>query len=142
MKQSSILVIKLALLVQFFALLAVPVLVAADEAPRAMWMAEWIRADATDLSPVARSAKGERTIGVLRLRDGKVSFVEQLGQVDWELDFASVKKVAAAGGRVILTSLRGEEFVVVVMETNLVPMSPKKVAAAIERAIQVTTTLR
>ena len=133
MKKSSILIIKLALLVQFFALLAVPVLVAADEAPRAMWMAEWMRADAVD---------GERTIGVLRLRHGKVSFVEQVGQVDWELDFASVKKVAAAGGRVILTSLRGEEFVLVVMEPNLMPMSPKKVAATIERAIQVTTTLR
>ena len=132
MKQSSILVIKLALLVQFFALLAVPVLVAADEEPRGMWMAEWLRPDSGE----------ERTIGVLRLRDGKVSFVEQVGQVDWELDFASVKKVAAAGGRVILTSLRGDEFVVVVMEPNLMPMSPRKVAAAIERAIQVTTPLR
>lgn len=131
MKKSSILIIKLALLVQLFAVLAVPVLVAANEAPRAMWMAEWIRDDAT-----------ERTIGVLRLRDGKVSFVEQVGQVDWELDLASVKKVAAAGGRVILTSMRGEEFVVVVMEPNLMPMSPKKVVATIERAIHVTSTLR
>ena len=142
MKQSSILVIKLALLVQFFALLAVPVLVAADEAPRAMWMAEWIRPDVADLSPAARSAKGERTIGVLRIRDGKVSFVEQVGQADWELDFAGVKRVAAAGGRVILTSLRGEEFVFAVMEPNLMPMSPKKVAATIERALQVATTTR
>jgi len=131
MKQSSILVIKLALLVQFFALLAVPVLIAADEPQRAMWMAEWVRPDVQ-----------ERTIGVLRIRDGKVSFVEQVGQVDWELDFASVKRVAAAGGRVILTSLRGEEFVVSVMEPNLMPMSPKKVAATIERAIQAATTTR
>ena len=137
MKQSSILVIKLALLVQFFALLAVPVLIAADEAPRAMWMAEWIRADVE-----GGIAKGERTIGVLRIRDGNVSFVEQVGQVDWELDFAGVKRVATAGGRVILTSMRGEEFVVAVMEPNLMPMSPKKVAATIERAIQVATTSR
>lgn len=131
MKKSSILVIKLALLVQFFAILLVPVLVAADEAPRAIWMAEWIRPDAI-----------ERTIGILRIRDARVSFIEQVGEVDWELDLASVKRVTAAGGRVILTSLSGEEFVLVVMEPNLMPMSPKKVAATIERALHAATTQR
>ena len=133
MKKSSILTIKLALLVQFFALLSVPVLVAAGEAPRAMWMAEWIRPDSGDL---------ERTIGILRVRDAKVSFIEQVGEVDWELDLASVRKVAAAGGRVTIASMRGDEFVVVVMEPNLMPMSPKKVATTIERALHVATTPR
>jgi hypothetical protein len=129
-RKSSILVIKLALMVQFFALLAVPVLVAADEAPRAIWMAEWVRADAT-----------ERSIGVLRIRDARVWF-EQMGEVEWELDLSSVKRVAAAGGRVHITSMRGEEFIVAVMESNLMPMSPKKVVSAIERALHAATTSR
>lgn len=128
MKKTSILAIKLALAVQFFALLSVPVIVASNDAPRAMWMAEWVR-----------PAHAERTIGVLRLRDGTLSFVEQVGQVDWELDLASVKQIVAAGGRVYVTTLRGEEFVLAVMEPNLTPASPKKVVAAIERAVQLFT---
>jgi hypothetical protein len=47
--------------------------------------------------------------------------------------------VGAAGGRVIITSMRGEEFVVSVMESNLMPMSPKKVVTAIERALHAAT---
>jgi len=131
MKKTSILAIKLALAVQFFALLSVPVLLASDQSPRALWMAEWVRPDVA-----------ERAIGVLRLRDGKVSFVEQVGQVDWELDLASVKRIVAADGRVTITSLRGEEFVLEVMEANLTPVSPKKVVATIERALNALTMTR
>src|SRR5687767_4778139 len=107
MKKTSILVIKLALAVQFFALLSVPVLVAANDAPRAMWMAEWVRPVQEPALSEMRASRGEgriesngRTIGVLRVRDGKVSFVEQVGQVDWELDLASVARVTASNGHV------------------------------------------
>ena len=125
MKKTSILAIKLALAVQFFALLSVPVLVASNDAPRAMWIAEWVRSNTDD-----------RAIGILRIGDGKLSFIERVGQVDWDLELVSVKRVAVVNDRVTITSMSGEEFLVRVMEPNLMPMSPKKVAATIERAMQ------
>ena len=136
MKPASLWIIRLALTVQFIGVLAVPSLVAASESPRAMWMAEWLNPHSADLSPIARSATGERTIGVLRIRDGKLSFVEQIGQVDWELDLANVKRVAVAGKALSITSLSGEEFIVTIMDPNLTQGSPKKAMAIIERAVQ------
>jgi hypothetical protein len=129
MKKTSIVAIKLALAVEFVAILSVPVVVASNEGPRAVWFAEWVRPDVA-----------ERTFGVFRLRDGAVSFDEQVGQGDWMLDLSSVKRVTASNGRVIVTSTRGEEFAVVVMGPNMTAMSPKNAVAAIERAIQVVTT--
>jgi hypothetical protein len=135
-KNTSLWIIKLALTVQFLGVLAVPALIASNDSPRAMWMAEWLRPNSEDLSSVARSAKGERTIGVLRLRDGKLTFTEQIGQVDWEIDLASVKRVAAQGRAVAITSMSGQEFVVGIMDSSFTPVSPKRVTSAIERAIQ------
>ena len=40
--------------------------------------------------------------------------------------------MTASNGREIITSIRGEEFVVVVMEPDLTTMSPKKTVATIE----------
>ena len=128
MKKTSVVAIKLALAVEFVAILSVPVVIASNDAPRAMWLAEWVRPDVDG-----------RTFGIFRLRNGAVSFDEQVGQGDWVVDLTSVKHVAAANGRVIVTSTRGEEFVVVVMGPNMTAMSPKNAVAAIERAIQVAT---
>ncbi len=127
MKTVSLWIIRVALTVQFLGVLAVPTLVASSEAPRAMWMAEWLRPQAA-----------ERTIGVLRLRDGKLTFVEQIGQLDWELDLANVKRVSiATGGKsVLIVAVSGEEFVVSILEPNLFQSSPKKAITAIERALQ------
>jgi hypothetical protein len=138
MKTSSLWIIRLALAVQFVGVLAVPSLVAATDSPRAMWMAEWLRPQPADLSPEAPGAKGERTIGVLRVRDGQLSFVEQIGQVEWELDLANVKRVAPInGGRSLsIVSVAGEEYVFSIMDLNMTPASPKKALGIIERAIQ------
>ena len=127
MKTASIWIIRVALTVQFAGVLAVPTILAASESPRGMWMAEWLRSNVA-----------ERTIGVLKIRDGKLSFVEQIGQVDWELDLAGVKRVATTnGGRALLiVSLAGQEFVVTIMSPDLTEGSPKKVVAMIERAWQ------
>jgi hypothetical protein len=139
MKTTSLWIIRLALTVQFVGVLAVPSLVAAADSPRAMWMAEWVNAvQAGDaLSPGARDREG-RTIGVLKIRDGKLSFVEQIGQVDWELDLATVNRVAVInGGRsLVIGSVTGEEFVVSIMEANLTLASPRKAIALIERAVK------
>jgi hypothetical protein len=131
MKTTTIWVIRVALTVQFLGVLAVPTLLAASEAPRGMWMAEWMRPQVA-----------ERTIGVLRVRDGKLSFVEQIGQVDWELDLSSVKRVATInGGRSIsIVSASGEEFVITIMDPNMALGSPKKALAIIERALQSVST--
>jgi hypothetical protein len=127
MKTTSLWVIRFALMVQFLGVLAVPLLVAASEAPRATWLAEWVRPQVA-----------ERAIGVLRLRDGTLSFVEQIGQVDWELELATVKRVALVnGGRSLaVVSLSGEEFVITIMDPNLTNGSPKRALAIIERAVQ------
>ena len=129
MKKTSIVSIKLALAVEFVAILSVPVVIASNESPRAVWLAEWVRPDAEG-----------RTFGVFKLRDGGLSFDEQVGQGDWVLDLSSIKRVSSSNGRVVVTSSRGEEFVVVVMGPNMTAMSPKNAVAAIERAIQVVTT--
>ena len=81
MKTTTLWVVRLALTVQFLGVLAVPSLLAASDVPRGMWMAEW-----------QRPQVAERTIGVLGVRDGKLSFVEQIGQVDWELDLPTAAK--------------------------------------------------
>lgn len=127
MKTTTLWIIRVALLVQFLGVLAVPSLLAANEAPRGMWMADWHRPQIT-----------ERTIGVLRIRDGKLSFVEQLGQVDWELELTSVKSVSITnnGHSLTVMSVTGDQYVVSVMEANLTETSPKKVATMIERAMQ------
>lgn len=137
MKTTTLWIIRLALTVQFIGVLAVPSLLAAADSPRAMWMAEWLNAESEGLSPVAREREG-RTIGVLRVRDGKLSFVEQIGQVSWELDLASVTRLAVInGGRsLVIASVTGEEFVVSIMEANLMPASPKKAVSLIERAVK------
>lgn len=131
MKTASIWIIRLALTVQFAGVLAVPTILAATESPRGLWMAEWLRPQVA-----------ERTIGVLKVRDGKLSFVEQIGQVDWELDLTTVKRIATTnGGRSLLVvTASGEEFVVSIMDLNMVPGSPKKVMATIERAVESAAT--
>ena len=127
MKSASLWIIRVALTVQFVGVLAVPAIVAAGESPRGTWMAEWLRPHSI-----------ERTIGVLRLRETKLTFVEQVGQVDWQLDLARVKKIATVnGGRsLLIVSQTGDEFVVSIMETNLMPVSAKNAGALIERAMQ------
>jgi len=135
MKTSSLWIIRIALIVQFLGVLAVPTLLAAEQAPRAMWMAEWQNPpQALALS----ESKGERTLGVLEIRDGKLSFVEQLGQVDWDLELSSVKRVAVVnnGRSIAITSLAGAEYVFSIMGFDLTPASPKKAMAVIDRAVQ------
>jgi hypothetical protein len=131
MKSATLLIIRLALAVQFFAVLSVPTLIASAESPRAMWLVEWIR-----------PSLAERTIGVLTMRDGKLTFSEQVGQAGWELDLANVKRVAAVnGGRALaITSHSGEEFVTLIMDPSLMPQSPKRAMSTIERALQVLST--
>jgi hypothetical protein len=137
MKTTSFWVIRIALVVQFISVLSVPALLASNEAPRGTWMAEWV--------PPSRSAlwrtgldSGERTIGVLKLRDGKLAFTEQIGETAWEIDLASVKRVAIAnqGRSVVIVSTTGQEFVVSIMNADLTQTSPKKLASTIARAIQ------
>lgn len=127
MKTTSLWIIRLALAVQFVCVLAVPSLVAANESPRGLWMAEWLRPQAT-----------ERTIGILRVQDGKLSFVEQIGQVDWELDLANVKRIAPInnGRSLFVASVGGDEYILSIMDPNMTTASPKKALAIIERAIQ------
>ena len=131
MKSRSFWIIRLALTVQFLSVLAVPTLIAAAESPRGMWMAEWLRPHAI-----------ERTFGVLRLRNHKLSFTEQVGQVDWQVDLSSVKRIATVnGGRsLLIVSMSGDEYVVSIRDANLSPDSPKRAMAAIERAIETVTT--
>jgi hypothetical protein len=137
MKNTSLWIIKLALTVQFLGVLAIPALLASNDSPRAMWMAEWLNSSdpAAARSPIARQREG-RTIGVLKLREGKLTFTEQIGQVDWEIDLASVRRVASQGRAVAITTVAGQEFSVGIMDSSFAPMSPKKVTSAIERAIQ------
>ena len=130
MKTASLWIIRVALTVQFVGVLAVPAIVAAAESPRVAWMAEWLRPHSI-----------ERTIGVLRLRESRLTFIEQVGQIDWELDLARVKTIATVnGGRsLLIVSRTGDEYVVSIMESNLTPASAKHTAALIERAMQMQT---
>jgi hypothetical protein len=130
MKTGSLWIIRVALTVQFLGVLSVPAIVIAAESPRALWMAEWLRPHSI-----------ERTIGVLRLRDHKLTFTEQIGQVDWELDLARIKRVATVnGGRALLiVAQTGDEYVVSIMDASLTPGSPKRAATTIERAIELQT---
>ena len=147
MKTGSLWIIRLALTVQFAGVLAVPAIVAASESPRGTWLAEWLNPiNEPALSESSAGSAGRtrvegRTIGVLRLRETKLTFVEQVGQVDWELDLARVKKVATVnGGRsLLIVSQTGDEYVVSIMEPNLTPVSAKNAGALIERAIDTVT---
>lgn len=144
MKTGSLWIIRLALTVQFLGVLAVPVLVATADSPRGVWMAEWLNPKQepaqsewlTSRSEARRESNG-RTIGVLRLRDSKLSFVEQIGQVDWELDLASVRRIATTpSGRALrIQSVTGDEYIVAIMDPDFNPGSPKRAASTIERAI-------
>lgn len=127
MPTASLLIIRLALTVQFLGVLAVPALLAQAESPRGTWMAEWLRPQTA-----------ERTMGVLTLRDGKLSFSEQVGQVGWEVDLANVKRVAPANdGRALsVQTVSGEEYVSVIMDASMTRTSPKKVLTVLERALQ------
>jgi hypothetical protein len=121
MKTSSLWIIRVALTVQLIGVLAVPAAVAAAESPRAMWMAEWLRSRAV-----------ERTIGVLKLRDGTLSFTEMSGQAEWSIDIASVKRVSS-GRTMTIESNSGETYVMSIMDSNLTQESPEKVVAMIDR---------
>ena len=129
MKPRSLWIIRIALTVQFLGVLAVPALVATADSPRGLWMAEWLRPHSI-----------ERSIGVLKLRDSKLSFVEQIGQVDWQLDLSRVKRIATVnGGRALLiVSVTGDEYVMSIMDADLTPSSSKRAQATIERAIETT----
>ena len=132
MKPATFWIIRLALTVQFLCVLSVPVLVAATESPRATWMAEWVREHSI-----------ERTIGVLRLRDHALTFVEQVGHTEWQLELASIKKVATInGGRTLLIeSIAGERYLVRIIDNNFAPASPKRAQATLERAIETLTAI-
>ena len=125
MQTASMWIVRIALAVQFMGILAVVPLQAADEQPRGMWMAEWVRPDTP-----------ERAIGVLRLRDGKLSFAEQLGKVDWMVDLGDIKRVTTQNKTLAITLANGSEYLLSVMEANLTQASPKKAVAALERAMQ------
>jgi hypothetical protein len=125
MKTSSLWIIRVALTVQLIGVLAVPAAVAAAESPRAMWMAEWLRSRAV-----------ERTIGVLKLHEGRLSFIEMSGHAEWSIDVASVKRVSNTGRTMTIESSSGETYVMSVMDSNLTTGSPKRVVATIGRAMQ------
>lgn len=109
---------------------------AASESGRGMWLAEWVRPQAEGSSP--------RSIGVLKLRDGRLSFAEQNRRLEWEVDLGSVKRVTVAnGGRALLvTSISGDEFIVSIMQPDMTLGSPKKALSIIERAVQSIATSR
>ena len=97
MKTATQVIIRLALTVQFLGVLAVPTLLAAAQAPKGTWMAEWLRSDSN-----------ERTMGVLTLRDGKLSFAQDVGDVGWVVELANVKRVApSADGRALVIQTIG-----------------------------------
>lgn len=131
MKTTTLWIIRIALTVQFLGVLAVPVALEAAETPRAMWMADW-----------QRPQVAERTIGVLRMADSKLSFDEQ-GQTLWSLDLANVKKVAVVnGGRSLsIVSASGEEYDLTILDPTLMTMSPKKVVETISKAVQLITAI-
>lgn len=127
MKFTSKWIFRIALAVQLAGVLLVPALVAAQDAPRGLWMAEWLRPQAT-----------ARTLGVLTLRDGKLAFAEQVGDQKWEVELAAVKRVASTnGGKALLVvTAAGDEYVMAIMQPNLTAQSPKKALTTLERALQ------
>ena len=131
MKPSSLWIIRVALTVQLIGVLAVPAAVAAAESPRAIWMAEWLRSRAV-----------ERTIGVLKLREGRLSFTEMSGQAEWSIDVASVTRVSNNLRTMTIESSSGETYVMSMIDSNLTQESPKKIVATIERAMQGTASNR
>ena len=128
MKTSSVWIIRIALMVQFIGVLAVPALVASAESPRATWLAEWV-------SPQARESNG-RTIGILKLRDARLSFDEQAGQ-GWAIDLPELKRVTISGRALIIESNSGEKFTVAILDSNMTMGSPKRVLSTIDRALQI-----
>ena len=130
MKTASFWIIRVALTVQFAAVLAVPSLLAAADSPRGMWMAEWLRPQTV-----------ERTIGVLTLRDGKLAFAEQVGQAGWEVELTKVKRISADkdGRSLVVVTVTGEEYVTAIMDPAMVRQSPKKALSVLERAMQQLT---
>jgi hypothetical protein len=143
MKPTSVWIIRLALTVQFLGVLSVPAILSANDlssvapgatevSPHASWTAEWLR---------LRQRSITRTVGVLKLGDGKLTFVEQIGHANWELDLASIRKVGTVnGGRTLLiVSITGDEYIVSIKEANLSPGSPKGARSTIEKALQLHT---
>ena len=130
MKTTTLWIIRIALTVQFLGVLAVPAALEAAETPRAMWMADWQRPQAA-----------ERTIGVLRMVDGKLSFDEQVGQTLWTLELTNLKRVAVVnGGRSLsVVTASGEEYVLTILDPSLTNTSPKKVAETLTKALQLMT---
>jgi hypothetical protein len=136
MKTMSLVIIRLALAVQFLGVLAVPTLLAAAEQPRGTWMAEWLNAE----KDPAKSATG-RAMGVLTLRDNKLEFAEQAGEAGWEVELSNVKKVAQAndGRALLIQTTSGAEYLTAIMDPSLTRLSPKKAVQVIERAVQLRT---
>ncbi|MFM8536002.1 MAG: hypothetical protein ACKOEC_20885 [Acidimicrobiia bacterium] len=120
-------IIRLALTVQFLGVLAVPTMLAAAQAPKGTWMAEWLRPNTN-----------ERTMGVLILRDGKVSFAQDVGDVGWEVELADVKRVTPSkdGRAVLIQTASGEEYVTAVMDPSMTRIQPKRVVSVIEQALK------
>jgi hypothetical protein len=156
MKTGSLWIIRVALTVQFLGVLAVPALVAASDSPRGMWLAEWVNPGnepaLSESRPSPREGRLEsngRIIGVLKLSEDKLTFIEQIGQVDWELDLARVRKVATvnsgpstslrAGRALLVVSTAGDEYIVKIIDPDFTPGSPKRALSAIERAIELRT---
>ena len=91
-----------------------------------MWMAEWVR-----------PRVAERTIGILKLRDGKLTFSEQTGQGEFSIDLSSVKRIVNTNGRALkIETISGETYVVAIMDASLTIGSPKKVIVTIDRALR------
>jgi hypothetical protein len=146
MKKSSFWIIRAALAVQFFGALAVPALVAADQSPRGIWVAEWLRPRTGRALSERSASRGEgereangRTIGVLKVRDGKLSFVEQTGEASWEVALTSVKRVSIVNRAVVVEATEGA-YVIAIMDGNFMQGSPKKAVDLIENAIDANAT--
>lgn len=117
--------IRAVLLLQF--VVGLPTIALAEVQPsRGLWAAEW-----------QRPGSDSRALGFLRLRDGVLSFAVQNGPARWELKLADVKTVSVTDGRSFtVESKAGENYVMVAMEPNLMPTSPKKIVKALEDALK------
>jgi hypothetical protein len=89
------------------------------------------------LEPALIESTG-RAIGVLRLRDNRLTFTEQVGQAEWQLDVAAIRKVSTInGGRLlVIESVTGDEYTVRIIEANFAEGNPKRAKATLERAIE------
>jgi hypothetical protein len=98
-----------------------------SESPRGMWLGEWLRPHSI-----------ERSIGVLTVRDNKVSFSEEIGKPDWELELSRVNRVVTinAGCSLLIEAATGTEFIVSIMEADLTPGLAQHASSVIERAMQ------